>query len=116
MDIRPCLSGSHSTAPEKNKRTKALASAWVVERVFIFSSIIFHSGRGYTNSECSSPRVRTNCSPRPSRNFAGTITRPFSSRECWYSPINNRPSPQFLHFTPLHSTYRLVLFIMLHFL
>src|SRR5699024_9791113 len=58
--ILPCLSTSHSTAPEKKKRVNARASFLVNGNFFNFSSTSFHSSIGYINKHLSSPRVTTN--------------------------------------------------------
>src|SRR5699024_1829557 len=93
MFILPCLSTSHSTAPEKKKRVKALASFLVSGSFFSFSSNNFHSSIGYANRHLSSPRVTTKLSPSSSRNLAGTIILPFVSMLCWNSPMNIQFAP-----------------------
>src|SRR5699024_8516089 len=84
----PCLSISHSTAPEKKKRVNARASFLVSGSFFNFSSRIFHSSNGYANKHLSSTLLTIHFSPILSLNFAGTITLPLSSTLCSYSPIN----------------------------
>src|SRR5699024_5263551 len=84
----PCLSISHSTAPEKKKRVNARASFLVSGSFFNFSSRIFHSSNGYAIKHLTSPRVTINFSTRPSLKFAETITRPLASQILSYSHIN----------------------------
>src|SRR5699024_9021868 len=100
MFILPCLSTSHSTAPEKKNLVKARASFLVNGSFFNFSSSNFHSSIGYANKHLSSPRVTTKLSPRSSRNLAGTIIRPFVSILCWCSPMNIEYAP--LSYTPCY--------------
>src|SRR5699024_444818 len=84
----PCLSISHSSAPEKKKRVNARASFLVSGSFFNFYSITCHSSHAYAHKYLSSPRVTITFPPRPSLNFAGTITRPLASKLYSYSPIH----------------------------
>ena len=102
----PCLSISHSVAPDKKNLTKSLAFLFVSGSVFNFSSKFVHSFCENPNKHPSSPLVIMNFYPRHSLNFAGIINLPLASRECSYSPISTlfHLTPFLNHFLPLLST------------
>ena len=100
----PCLSNSHSVAPDKKNLTKFLAFLLVIGSAFNLSSNFPHSDIENPNKQPSKPVVSINFSPMSSLNLAGIINLPFASRECSYSPINT-----FIHlantFSPLCTTF-----------
>ena len=59
----PCLSISHSTAPDKKNLTKFLAFFCASGNAFSFSSKFSHSFCEYANIHPSNPLVTTNFSP-----------------------------------------------------
>src|SRR5437867_11541522 len=71
---------------------KRLCSGSYGERVRRFSSILFHSSRGYTNKQFSNPRVITNVSLTSGetyfRSFAGRFMRPLLSTAYVCEPLN----------------------------
>ena len=102
----PCLSNSHSVAPDKKNLTKFLAFLFVIGSVFSLSSNYCHSDIENPNKQPSNPVVIMKFSPISSLSFAGIINLPLTSREWLYSPINtfiHLPS-HFHHFVPLLTT------------
>ena len=98
----PCLSSSHSVAPDKKNLTKFLAVLFVIGSVFSLTSNCYHSGIENPNKQPSNPVVIINFSPISSLNFAGIISLPFESKEWIYSPINTYST--YLTFSPLCAT------------
>ena len=102
----PCLSISHSVAPDRKNLTKSLAFLLVSGSSFNLLSKLDHSFWENTNKHPSNPYVIMNFSPISVRNFAGIINLPFPSSECSYSPINTWPHLTIFlpHFVPLSTT------------
>ena len=88
LDIKnlPCLSISHSIAPDKKNLTKSLAFLLVSGRVFNLVSKFSHSFCENPNKHPSKPLVIMNFSPISSLSFAGIINLPLASKECSYWP------------------------------
>src|SRR5262249_40545939 len=91
---RPWRSGLSSLAPPKKVRAalSSLAPRLEASR----TSFATRSNSSVVYTERQPPRPFVTNAPRPSwsRYFAGRITLPLASRECWNSPRNIRiPSP-----------------------
>ena len=85
----PCLSISHSVAPDKKNLTKFLAFLSDNGSAFNLASKFNHSFCENANKHPSNPFVTMNFSPMSCLNLAGIINLPLTSRECSYSPISN---------------------------
>src|SRR5439155_9673646 len=90
---RPCLSGTSSCALAKNTRLYARAALWVIGCSRNWPAILANSATGNTYRQRSCPLVITTPPARSSRNLAGRISRPLSSRRGVWVPRNIGPLP-----------------------
>ena len=86
--MRPILSTSTSTAPERKNRLKLRVSAEPSGSSPTLSVIRCHCDLGYTKRQLSSPRVTTRHFPSSLRHLDGKDSRFLGSNVCLYSPIN----------------------------
>src|SRR5699024_5465247 len=80
----PCLSISHSVAPDKKNLTKFLAFLSESGKAFNFVSKFIHSSCEDANKHPSKPFVTMNFSPLSCLSFTGILNLPLASRECSY--------------------------------
>lgn len=108
----PCRSTGHSAAPDMIRRRNAFICSSTSEREAALFSMDRHSSKGYATRQRRRlviTRRSSCCAFSTSRNRAGIIRRPLSSRLCVDRPRNKLLFPQkssSLHFTPPSTPFR----------
>src|SRR6476646_69068 len=88
MRTRPCPSSVVSTAPAKMNRSNRRARSSAMGSVATLSASASQLARVWIARQFSSQRDTTSTASSWARNRDGTASRPLSSTECRYSPVN----------------------------